>query len=231
MANEPGFLFVVTAPSGAGKTTLIKRLRQEFPQIGFSVSTTTRAPRPGEQDGRDYFFVDRDTFSGMVERDAFVEWAHIHGNDYGTSRDYVNRALHGGQEVLFDIDVQGFRSLRAQLGDRANYVFIAPPSLEVLHRRLADRGTESPESLALRLGNARVELEAAGEFDFIVVNDELDVAYAELRAAWIACHLRPLYRTGFVPAPGSSRQGSSRPGSSRPGSTRPGSSRQGSGKL
>jgi len=200
MAKVPGFLFVITAPSGAGKTTLITRLRQEFSQIRFSISTTTRPPRPGEVDGRDYFFVDRDRFSGMVARDAFVEWAHIHGNDYGTSCEYVASALDGGAEVLFDIDVQGFRALQAQLGERANYVFIAPPSLEVLERRLAARGTESPESLALRLKNARVELEAAGEFDFIVVNDDLERAYEELRAVWLACHLRPQYRRGLFPA-------------------------------
>jgi guanylate kinase len=196
MANFPGFLFVVTAPSGAGKTTLISRLRQEFPLIRFSVSTTTRTPRPGEVDGRDYFFVDHETFTDMVARDAFVEWAHIHGNDYGTSREYVNAALDSGQEVLFDIDVQGFRALRAQLGLRANYVFIAPPSLETLERRLAGRGTESAESLALRLKNARAELAAAAEFDFVVVNDELDTAYEQLRTVWLACHLRPQYLPG-----------------------------------
>lgn len=200
MVKMPGFLFVITAPSGAGKTTLITHLRREFPHIRFSISTTTRPPRPGEVHGKDYFFVDRDTFSTMVENDAFVEWAHIHGNDYGTSREYVDSALDGGSEVLFDIDVQGFRALRAALGDRANYVFIAPPSLEMLGQRLAARGTESPESLALRLKNARSELEAAGEFDFIVINDRLDVAYAELRAAWLACHLRPQYRSGFFSA-------------------------------
>ncbi|PKN44259.1 MAG: guanylate kinase [Deltaproteobacteria bacterium HGW-Deltaproteobacteria-17] len=202
MTRKPGFLFVITAPSGAGKTTLITRLRQEFPQIRFSVSTTTRPPRAGEVHGRDYFFVDHQTFSDMVARDAFVEWAHIHGNDYGTSREYVEAALEGGDEVLFDIDVQGFRALRAQLGPRANYVFIAPPSLETLGRRLAGRGTESPESLALRLKNARAEMEAAGEFDFIVVNDDLETAYGELRAAYLACHLRPRYRAGLLPAPG-----------------------------
>ncbi|PKN27918.1 MAG: guanylate kinase [Deltaproteobacteria bacterium HGW-Deltaproteobacteria-22] len=202
MTRIPGFLFVITAPSGAGKTTLISRLRQEFPQIRFSVSTTTRPPRAGEVHGRDYFFVDHGRFSDMVTRDAFIEWAHIHGNDYGTSREYVDSALDGGAEVLFDIDVQGFRALRAQLGPRANYVFIAPPSLETLGRRLAGRGTENPESLALRLKNARTEMEAAGEFDFIVVNDDLDTAYTELRAAYLACHLRPQYRTGLLPAPG-----------------------------
>lgn len=201
MSEKRGFLFVITAPSGAGKTTLINRLRQEFPELRFSVSTTTRAPRPGEVHGRDYFFVDRGTFDGLVARDAFIEHAHIHGNDYGTTWDFVNAALDEGRELVLDIDVQGFRALRARLGARANYVFIAPPSLEALERRLAGRGTESPESLSLRLANARKELLAAGEFDFIVVNDDLETAYGELRAAWIACHLRPLYRAAIVPGP------------------------------
>lgn len=201
MAVDRGFLFVITAPSGAGKTTLITRLRQEFPQIRFSVSTTTRAPRPGEVHGREYFFVDPGTFADLVSRGAFVEWAHIHGNDYGTTWDFVNAALDEGQELVLDIDVQGFRALRRQFGARANYVFIAPPSLEVLERRLVARATESPESLALRLRNARDELGAAGEFDFIVVNDDLDTAYGELRAAWLACHLRPRYRALPVPGP------------------------------
>jgi guanylate kinase len=201
MSAKRGFLFVITAPSGAGKTTLITRLRKEFPQIRFSVSTTTRAPRPGEVHGRDYFFVDRGTFDDLVARGAFIEHAHIHGNHYGTTWDFVNAALDEGQELVLDIDVQGFRALRSQLGARANYVFIAPPSLEALERRLAGRGTESPESLALRLANARKELMAAGEFDFIVVNDDLETAYGELAAAWIACHLRPLYRAAIVPGP------------------------------
>ncbi len=199
MPAERGFLFVITAPSGAGKTTLITRLRGEFPQVRFSVSTTTRAPRPGEVHGRDYFFVDPPTFRGMVERGAFIEWAHIHGHDYGTTWEYVDAALAEGQELILDIDVQGFRALRRALGDRANYVFIAPPSLETLERRLAGRGTETPESLALRLHNAREELRAAGEFDFLVVNDELEAAWGELRAVWLACHLRPRYRPDLVP--------------------------------
>ena len=199
MPAERGFLFVITAPSGAGKTTLITRLRAEFPQVRFSVSTTTRAPRPGEVHGRDYFFVDPPTFRGMVERGAFIEWAHIHGNDYGTTWEYVDAALAEGQELVLDIDVQGFRALRQALGQRANYVFIAPPSLEALGRRLAGRGTETPESLALRLKNAREELRAAGEFDFLVVNDELEAAWAELRTVWLACHLRPRHRPDLVP--------------------------------
>ncbi len=189
-----GFLFVITAPSGAGKTTLIRRLRQEFPQLGFSVSTTTRPPRPGEVHGRDYFFVDRETFDAMVQRGEFIEWAHIHGNQYGTTWNFVNDALQRGQELLLDIDVQGFRAIRERLGRQAETVFIAPPSLEELRRRLEARGTETPESLALRLHNARRELEAIPEFDFVVVNDDLDTAYEELRAVYRACHFRPSRR-------------------------------------
>lgn len=192
--RREGFLFVITAPSGAGKTTLIRRLQQEFPQIRFSVSTTTRAPRAGEVHGRDYFFVSRETFAGMVQRGEFVEWAHIHGNDYGTTWNFVNETLESGGELLLDIDVQGFRALKERLGNRADYVFIAPPSLDALRRRLEARGTETPESLSLRLNNARGELEAAPEFDFVVVNDDLETAYEELRTIYRACHFRPARR-------------------------------------
>ncbi len=195
---NPGFLIVITAPSGAGKTTLISALRQEFPELGFSVSTTTRSPRPGEVDGRDYHFVEDAVFSRMVEEGAFIEWAAIHGNRYGTSWEAVDQAMKAGRKILLDIDVQGARSIRAQLGEKANHVFIAPPSLGELERRLSGRGTESVESLALRLHNARAEMQACSEFDFIVVNDDLQVAISELRNVYLACHYRPLYRAELV---------------------------------
>ena len=193
-AQREGFLFVITAPSGAGKTTLIQKLRQEFPYIRFSVSTTTRLPRSGEVNGRDYFFVTQETFREMVKHNAFIEWAHIHGNDYGTTWNFVNEAVSTGAELLLDIDVQGFRALKKHFGDRANYVFIAPPSLETLRQRLEARGTETPEKIHLRVQNARTELQAATEFDFVVINDNLETAYDELRTIYRACHFRPSIR-------------------------------------
>lgn len=193
-AQREGFLFVITAPSGAGKTTLIQKLRQEFPYIRFSVSTTTRLPRPGEVNGRDYFFVTQETFREMVKRNAFIEWAHIHGNDYGTTWNFVNEAVSTGAELLLDIDVQGFRALKKHFGDRANYVFIAPPSLEILRQRLEARGTETPENIHVRVQNARTELQVATEFDFVVINDNLETAYDELRTIYRACHFRPSIR-------------------------------------
>lgn len=191
VASSKGFLFVITAPSGAGKTTLIRRLREEFPRLRFSVSTTTRAPRPGEEHGRDYFFVSPETFDRMVEQGEFIEWAHIHRNRYGTTWNFVNEALSRGEELLLDIDVQGFRAIRSRLGNRAEYVFIAPPSIDELRRRLVARGTETPENLEVRLHAAQEELKAAPEFDFVVINDDLETAYDELRTVYRACHFRP----------------------------------------
>nr|WP_276599684.1 guanylate kinase [Nannocystis sp. SCPEA4] len=185
-SDYKGLLLVVSSPSGAGKTTLCRRLREEFPQIRFSVSYTTRPPRPGEVHGREYFFVDRDDFTAMVARDEFAEYALVHGNNYGTSAALVRDALASGTDLLFDIDFQGGRQLRRSFPHDVVLVFILPPSLGELQRRLEARNTDAPEVIERRLRVARDELSHYGEYDYVIVNDDLDRAYAALRAIYIA---------------------------------------------
>jgi guanylate kinase len=176
-----GSLFVVSAPSGAGKHTVLHRVLAADPRLEYSVSATTRAPRPGEVHGRDYYFLDRGEFGRRVEQGGFVEWAEVHGNLYGTLREELERRLSSGKDVVLEIDIQGMRNLK-QSGFDAVTVFIMPPSPSVLERRLRGRGTESPETVELRLRNAREEMEARHAFDYIVVNDRLSKAVADLKA-------------------------------------------------
>ena len=186
-----GVLLVVSSPSGAGKTTLCKRLRREFPQLGFSVSYTTRAPRTGETDGVEYNFIDRDRFQEMVGNDEFAEYAMVHGNMYGTSARQVSDALEGGQDLLFDIDFQGGRQLRNRFRDEVVLVFILPPSLRELERRLRQRATDADEVIQQRLKVARSELAHYDEYDYLIMNDDLDRAYDALRAIYVsALHRR-----------------------------------------
>ena len=192
-----GQVLVICAPSGAGKSTLIRRLRDEFPDFAFSVSCTTRAPRAGERDGADYHFLSRKEFAERREVGYFAEWAEVHGNFYGTPLEPVRGMLRDGRDVLFDIDVQGARQLREPFPEGV-YVFILPPSRAELERRLRGRGTDTEEAVVRRLGNARAELEAAEEFDYLVVNDDLDRAAAELRAVYVAGRLRRRVRPGLV---------------------------------
>jgi guanylate kinase len=192
-----GQVLVVCAPSGTGKSTLISMLREEFPDFGFSISYTTRAPRGAEQDGREYHFVSRDTFVAMRSRGAFCEWAEVHGNFYGTATKPVEEMLGAGQDVLFDIDVQGAKQLKKTFY-KGTFVFLLPPSREELVRRLKGRGTDSEESIAKRLANASGELSQAEWFDSWVVNDDLDEAYAELRAVYLAGRCKPSLRPGIL---------------------------------
>ncbi len=178
MADGGGTLFVVSAPSGAGKGTLIRRALDELDGIAFSVSWTTRAPRPGERDGVDYHFCDEATFREKVRRGDFLEWAEVHGHLYGTGRAEVEERLARGLDVLLDIDVQGAAQVRAS-GFPAAFVFILPPSPEVLSARLRGRGTESEESLRRRLADAREEVPRWREFDWLVLNDDLEDAVRE----------------------------------------------------
>lgn len=187
MSNKHrGLLFVVSSPSGAGKTTLCTRLRGEFNQLRFSVSYTTRSPRPGEVDGREYFFVDPAAFTEMVTGDEFAEYALVHGNTYGTSAALVSEALASGIDLLFDIDYQGGRQLKAKFPGDVVLVFILPPSLAELERRLRSRNTDAPEVIERRLRVARDELRHYKEYDYIIVNDDLDRAYDVLRAVYVA---------------------------------------------
>jgi guanylate kinase len=185
-----GLLLVVSSPSGAGKTTLCTRLRDEFPQLRFSVSYTTRSPRPGEAHGREYYFVDRGVFSEMVARDEFAENALVHGNNYGTSAALVNEALTSGHDLLFDIDFQGGRQLKAKFPDDVVLVFILPPSLAELERRLRTRATDAPEVIERRLRVARDELRHYDEYDYIIVNDDLARAYDVLRSVYVGSTYR-----------------------------------------
>jgi len=167
-----GQLFIVCSPSGAGKTTLCRKLLERFPELRFSVSHTTRPRRPQEVDGRDYHFVDAATFERMVRAGEFVEWAWVHGNRYGTSQAELRAAVAEGRALLLDVDFQGAAQIRRQYPG-ATAVFLLPPSLAVLRERLRRRGTETPETLELRFRNALREIEAYPQFDYLVVNDDL----------------------------------------------------------
>ena len=188
-----GIVLVVCAPSGAGKTTLVKRLLDEFPHFGYSVSCTTRAPRPGEEDGKDYHFLTETRFLALRDEGYFAEWATVHGNYYGTPLTPTLEMLHKGRDVIFDVDVQGAAQLRLTM-PQGIYVFILPPSLAVLEERLRSRGSENEDSIQRRLNNAAYELRQAHWFDSWVVNDHLDTAYDHLRAAYLAATLQPQHR-------------------------------------
>ncbi|MDX2022177.1 MAG: guanylate kinase [Deltaproteobacteria bacterium] len=180
-----GILLVVSSPSGAGKTTLAHRLARSH-NLHFSVSYTTRKPRPGERDGVDYHFVSDDEFTRMVQSQLFAEWAVVHGNRYGTAISTVNEAIEKGVDCLFDIDYQGGRQIRQQWPDDSVLCFILPPSLAELERRLRSRGTESAEAIESRLAMAKKELAHYKTYDYLVVNEELETAYAELSSIYQA---------------------------------------------
>jgi guanylate kinase len=180
-ARERGFALVLAGPSGAGKTTIARELISRFPgDFVFSVSATTRAPRPSEQNGKDYDFVSADEFERLIEEHQLIEWATVHGNSYGTPRRNVERAIEGGQVVVLDIDVQGARQIRQRFDD-AVLVFVLPPSAEVFWGRLTARGTEGPEELRRRILTAAEELEQGLAFDYFVVNDDLGHATEVVR--------------------------------------------------
>jgi guanylate kinase len=184
-----GTLFVISAPSGAGKTTLVKLLLEQDSQIRHSVSYTTRAPRVGEQDGREYHFVDIATFAGMRDRGEFLEWAEVHGNFYGTSRVRLEEQMAKGDDMLLEIDWQGARQVKGCFPDAVG-VFILPPSLAELERRLRARGTDGDEVIGRRMAAALGEMRHVGEFDFVIINKDLDIALADLVAAVRAARLR-----------------------------------------
>jgi guanylate kinase len=178
-------MLIVSSPSGAGKTTLCNRLRTERPDLRFSVSHTTRRPRPNEVDGREYHFVDTATFEAMIQKGTFAEWARVHENLYGTSMEEITRARETARGVIFDIDYQGARQIKAAL-PAAVGVFILPPSLAELERRLRGRATEDEATTVRRLANARMEIGHYGIFDYVIVNDDVDRAYDNLRSVVIA---------------------------------------------
>jgi len=177
--DKKGALFIVSAPSGAGKTTLCKAIRNRFPDIGYSVSHTTREPREGEKDGIDYHFITTDDFEKKIRQDKWAEWARVHGNYYGTSADFLNRCMDSGQDILLDIDVQGMRQIIAGFPDSITF-FIMPPTLEILRERIETRGTDTKEVIERRIKNARAEMDLRHLYRHVLVNDQLDAAIAEL---------------------------------------------------
>ena len=177
-----GLLLVVSAPSGCGKTTILKQVMAKISGLEFSVSHTTRQPRVGERDGSDYHFVSKEDFIALRDQQpsGFLEWAEVHGNFYGTSRQNVEALLAAGKDVVLDIDIQGAEQVRKNAEPVT--VFISPPTLAELERRLRGRGTESPEDLAVRLANAAKEMAAAENYRYLIVNDELEQAVRDLQA-------------------------------------------------
>ena len=174
-----GTLFVVSSPSGGGKGTIIRHVLEVVPNLSYSVSFTTRAPRHGEVDGREYFFVSREVFEGMVAAGEFLEWACVHGNLYGTAKRQVREETAAGMDIVLEVDVQGAESVQ-QLPLDSVSIFILPPSFEVLRERLIARGTDTPEELEVRLRNAPQELRQYSAFDYVIINDEVERASAQL---------------------------------------------------
>jgi guanylate kinase len=184
-----GSIFVISAPSGTGKSTLIKQLMDDSPGLCFSISYTTREPRATEKHGRDYFFIARTAFERMVRRHEFVEWAEVYGHLYGTASKPLQAALEKGQDILLDIDVQGHQQVREKLPEAVS-IFILPPSFPELSRRLRDRHSDAPESIECRLQTAREEIAHWPEYDYLVVNDQITDAAQALRAIVRAARFR-----------------------------------------
>jgi guanylate kinase len=185
-----GLMLVVSSPSGAGKTSLSRRLIADHPQLSLSISCTTRAPRPGEQDGREYFFITPERFEAMAREEAFLEHAHVHEHRYGTPRAAVGKALEEGRDVLFDIDWQGAMSIAAGAPGDVVRVFILPPSMAELKRRLHHRAQDPEDVIERRLGRAQGEIRMWGEYDYVLLNDDFDATYERLVQIYRAERLR-----------------------------------------
>lgn len=176
-----GHVYVISAPSGTGKTTVIRQLRTLCPELAHSISYTTRAPRAGEQHGVEYCFVDAATFQRMIDHGEFIEWARVHAHSYGTPTAQIEASLQSGRDIMLDIDVQGAMLVKRHDAS-ATLIFLAPPSMPVLEQRLRQRGTESAEAIALRLQQAQHELAQQQIYDHVVVNDTVDAACAQILA-------------------------------------------------
>ncbi|MBU4526094.1 MAG: guanylate kinase [Desulfomicrobium sp.] len=197
LGADAGLMLVISAPSGTGKSTLIRRLTGEFSAFAFSVSCTTRAPRPGEEDGREYHFLTREDFERRRSEGFFAEWAEVYGNFYGTPRQATIDLLAEGRDVIFDIDVQGARQLKESM-KQGCYVFIFPPSPEDLEKRLTGRGTDSAETISRRLAAARCEIADSRWFDHWIVNKDLNLAYEQLRVIYLAEKTRPAHQASWL---------------------------------
>ncbi|MDI6728585.1 MAG: guanylate kinase [Thermodesulfovibrionales bacterium] len=189
MRQKKGSLFVISAPSGAGKTTLCQKLREVIPDIKFSVSYTTRKPRPGEIDGIHYTFVDEDEFRAMIADGEFVEWAQVHGNFYGTSKKRIEDMINEGFDVVLDIDVQGGRQIREHFPDSV-LIFVLPPSMDELRKRLTGRMSDAEDVIKKRLKNAIDEIKEYKNYDYVIINDVFDDALEEIVAIIIAERVR-----------------------------------------
>ena len=196
--DTPGSLFVVSAPSGAGKSTLVNLLLERDRRVRHSVSCTTRAPRPGEQDGREYHFVDIPAFCAMRDRGEFIEWAEVHGNFYGTSRVWIESQMQAGCDMLLEIDWQGAQQVR-RLFPAATTIFILPPSTAELERRLRARGQDAEDVIQRRVAAALGEMRHVGEFDFVIINKDLQTASEDLAAVVRAARLRLTNQRAALP--------------------------------
>ncbi len=190
LVNSKGRLYIISAPSGAGKTTLCNMLMKKYPAIKYSISYTTRAPRGNEQNGKEYFFIKEDEFKKMIQEDVFLEWAQVHGNYYGTSKQQIENALNDGTDIILDIDPQGAMQLKEKTKNLATYIFITAPSIEELKSRLIKRGTEKDEHIALRIENAKKEVEYFKNYDYLIINDASDAAFNQFENIYLAEKLR-----------------------------------------
>ena len=182
MTKKMGNLIVIVAPSGTGKSTLMKRVRSDFSgKLIESISYTTREIRSNETDGVDYFFISKDEFERMIKNDEFTEWALVHGDYKGSSKHYVQKKLSEGKNLIFDLDIQGTDAMKEAFGDQAKAIFIKPPSFDVLESRLRGRGTDSEDAINTRLANAKIELSRSEDYDYSIVNDDIDLAYDRLK--------------------------------------------------
>lgn len=195
--HKTGKTFIVSGPSGVGKSTVLRALFEKRDDLYFSVSATTRAPREGERDGVDYHFIQADEFRSMIAADAFLEYAEYVGNFYGTPKMYVDDAMARGRDVILDIEIQGAKQVREKRPETVR-IFIAPPNWAELERRLTARGTDSPEKVQKRLLRAQVELQMAGDYDYFVINDTVDKAVEELSAILCAEHCKPAERMDLI---------------------------------
>jgi len=197
--HRRGLMFILSSPSGAGKTTLSRMLLAADPEIKLSVSATTRPPRPGEIDGVHYHFVSPETFDRMVEEDDFYEWAHVFGHRYGTPKGIIRAALKEGQDFLFDIDWQGTQQLYQKDQQDVVRVFILPPSIDELHRRLKGRATDSADVIAARMERARAEISHWDGYDYVIINDDVNVCFDKVRAILEAERMKRARQTGLIP--------------------------------
>ena len=188
-----GKTFIISGPSGVGKSTVLNALLKEYPDLYFSVSATTREPREGELDGIHYHFIEPENFHKMIEEDAFLEYAEYVGNFYGTPKKFVDEAMEQGKDVVLDIEVQGALQVVHKRPDVVR-IFIAPPSWQALEERLTSRGTDSPEKVQKRLVRAKVELQTANTYDYFVINDTVERAVREINAIMLAEHCKPAER-------------------------------------